>query len=289
MPTPPNSPRVSSPARAKPRESRSPARWSPRMEEMTEPARLAWFETLAADFGPETKRLDAAVAAWQAAPGPAAAAELHAAAEPLRQEDLPPHQSRSRWHRHPGRHARRAPPPPPGSSRTAAGRRRLRPPPLVVVQPRLPAPSPHRLVVARRCPREDHPLRGGPRDRRLRGSPPPARAARSPLLRLLPPADAGRSADLRRSGADPRHPRRPSIRSSPRIASRSTRRRRHRRLLFDLQHPARAQRHFLRQLPDQAGGRRARSREPEPQDLRHPVAAAGLRPLAEGRRCGPGP
>ena len=67
-----------------------------RWEEMSASDRLDWFRTLAADFGPETKRLYAAVAAWQASPSPEAAAELHDAAEPLRQElfrriNLAPH------------------------------------------------------------------------------------------------------------------------------------------------------------------------------------------------------
>ena len=47
---------------------------------------------------------------------------------------------------------------------------------------------------------EDHPPRGGARDRRL-GRPAPPPAARPALLRLLPPAAARRAADLRRGGA----------------------------------------------------------------------------------------
>ncbi|OXC89975.1 hypothetical protein BMR85_012410, partial [Achromobacter sp. KAs 3-5] len=39
------------------------------------------------------------------------------------------------------------------------------------------------------------PLRGRPRDQVL-GRPAPPRRARSPLLRLFPPADAGRAADF---------------------------------------------------------------------------------------------
>jgi malonyl-CoA decarboxylase len=49
-------------------------------------ARLRWFELLASAFGPDAARLAAAVKAWLADPTPPAAAELHRAAEPLRQE-----------------------------------------------------------------------------------------------------------------------------------------------------------------------------------------------------------
>src|SRR6187200_3377981 len=48
--------------------------------------RIAFFEALASRFGPDRVRLDAAIAAWQAAPSDKTAAEIHAAAEPRRQE-----------------------------------------------------------------------------------------------------------------------------------------------------------------------------------------------------------
>src|SRR5690606_7340229 len=51
-------------------------------------ARIAFFETLATRYGPDRVRLDAAVEAWRAAPSDAAAADIHAAAEPRRQELL---------------------------------------------------------------------------------------------------------------------------------------------------------------------------------------------------------
>jgi malonyl-CoA decarboxylase len=54
--------------------------------ELTIGPRIAFFEALATRFGPDPKRLDAAIAAWQRAPSDEAAAEVHHAAEPRRQE-----------------------------------------------------------------------------------------------------------------------------------------------------------------------------------------------------------
>ncbi|WP_371346789.1 malonyl-CoA decarboxylase [Ancylobacter sp. IITR112] len=48
--------------------------------------RIAFFEGLATDFGPDAARLDAALAAHSAKPGAHSVAELHAASEPRRQE-----------------------------------------------------------------------------------------------------------------------------------------------------------------------------------------------------------
>src|SRR5690349_610526 len=59
-----------------------------RYSELTTGPRIAFFEALATRFGPDRQRLEAAIAAWQAAPTDAAAAELHAASEPRRQELL---------------------------------------------------------------------------------------------------------------------------------------------------------------------------------------------------------
>jgi malonyl-CoA decarboxylase len=56
--------------------------------ELTTGPRIAFFEALATRFGPDRARLDAAVAAWQAEPSDATAAEVHRAAEPRRQELL---------------------------------------------------------------------------------------------------------------------------------------------------------------------------------------------------------
>src|SRR5918992_195169 len=57
-----------------------------RYKELTIGPRIAFFEALASRYGVDRKRLDAAVAAWQAAPSEEGAAEIHLAAEPLRQE-----------------------------------------------------------------------------------------------------------------------------------------------------------------------------------------------------------
>jgi malonyl-CoA decarboxylase len=54
--------------------------------ELTVGPRIAFFEALASRFGPERAKLDAAIAAWQANPTDATAANVHHAAEPRRQE-----------------------------------------------------------------------------------------------------------------------------------------------------------------------------------------------------------
>jgi malonyl-CoA decarboxylase len=53
---------------------------------LTTGPRIAFFEALAHRFGPDRERVAAAIAAWQRAPSDETAAELHAAAEPRRQE-----------------------------------------------------------------------------------------------------------------------------------------------------------------------------------------------------------
>jgi malonyl-CoA decarboxylase len=50
--------------------------------------RIAFFEALAARFGSDHERLDAAIEAWHSAPSDVTAAEVHNAAEPRRQELL---------------------------------------------------------------------------------------------------------------------------------------------------------------------------------------------------------
>jgi len=50
--------------------------------------RIAFFEALATRFGPDPKRLNAAIADWQRAPSDETAAEVHLSAEPRRQELL---------------------------------------------------------------------------------------------------------------------------------------------------------------------------------------------------------
>jgi len=57
-----------------------------RYKELTTGPRIAFFEALATRFGPDRARLDAAIKGWEAAPDDAAAAELHGASEPRRQE-----------------------------------------------------------------------------------------------------------------------------------------------------------------------------------------------------------
>ena len=132
-----------------------------RYAELTTGPRIAFFEALATRFGSDQKRIDAAIEAWRAKPSDAAAAELHAAAEPRRQELL-----------------RRLNLAPQGTSALVEMRGQLLDvlprrgdlaavdadfahAVLVLVQSRLPGDAPHRLVDARRHAGEDHPLRGG--------------------------------------------------------------------------------------------------------------------------------
>jgi malonyl-CoA decarboxylase len=59
-----------------------------RYAELTTGPRIAFFETLATRFGTDRTRIEAAIEAWRTMPSDAAATELHAAAEPRRQELL---------------------------------------------------------------------------------------------------------------------------------------------------------------------------------------------------------
>jgi malonyl-CoA decarboxylase len=56
--------------------------------ELTSGPRIAFFEALAHRFGPDHQKLEAAIAAWRAKPSDDAAAQVHRAAEPRRQELL---------------------------------------------------------------------------------------------------------------------------------------------------------------------------------------------------------
>jgi malonyl-CoA decarboxylase len=57
-----------------------------RYAELTTGPRITFFETLASEFGPDHAELDGAIAKWRMSPGDAAAAGIHLASEPRRQE-----------------------------------------------------------------------------------------------------------------------------------------------------------------------------------------------------------
>src|SRR6201985_3829869 len=57
-----------------------------RYQELDATGRVAFFETLARDFGPDKARLTKAIEAWQAQPGDGNGSNLHFASEPRRQE-----------------------------------------------------------------------------------------------------------------------------------------------------------------------------------------------------------
>ncbi len=249
------------------------------------PAGCTFFEALARDFGPDRERLAKAIEAWHAQPGDGNGSALHFASEPRRQELI------RRLNRAPGGTgdlvAMRADllahhEWPQGSRRARPRRRRIC---WLVVQQGVSRAAQDRLVDAGQYSRTDHPLRGRARDPRLGRSAPPHRSRRPPLLRLLPSGAGRRAADLRRGGADRDDPERDRAAARGRPAAGADRARAHRGVLFDLQHPARARRHLLRQFPDQAGGRGIAPRTAEARHFRDAVAGAGLHAVAEaGRR-----
>ena len=169
--------RIFCPAAARPRAWRWRAKSSP-LRRIDAPGRASpssrrWRQR----FGPDRARMEHAVAAWREAPSDATAAEVHAAAEPRRQELF------RRLNLAPG-----------GTAALvrmreqlidaldhrddlARGRRGFRASVLVLVQPRLPGAAPHRLVDAGDRAGKDHPLRGGARDPRL-GRPAPRASIR---------------------------------------------------------------------------------------------------------------
>ena len=249
--------------------------------------RRAFLALLAERFGPDRAAVEAAIAAMQARRARRdrdAARRLRAAAAGAAATPQP----RARRDRGAGQDARGAPEAPARASGAAPARLRLRASLRLVVQPRLPGAAPHRLDDAGEHPREDHPLRGGARHPELGRPPQPARADRPALLRLLPPAARRRAADLRRGGADrgdPRQRRRPA---RPRPRADRGGEGDDGGVLLDLQHPEGPRRRLLRQLPHQAGGRGPEGGAAEREDLRHPLAGAGLRRLAEARAGGRG-
>ena len=173
-----------------------------------------------------------------------------------------------------------------GRSGSCRARSRRRASVGLMVQQGVSRAAPDRLVDTRQHPGTDHPLRGRARDQRLGRSAPPHRSGRPALLRLLPSGAGRRAPDLRRGGADGDDPDRDRAAACGRPAAGRDRARPHRGVLFDLQHPARPGRHFLRQLPDQAGGRGIAPRIAEARYLRDAVAGAGLHAMAEaGQRC----
>src|ERR1700750_729894 len=61
-----------------------------RYHELDATGRVAFFETLARDFGPDRAKLAKAIEAWQAQPGDGNGSLVHFASEPRRQELIRP-------------------------------------------------------------------------------------------------------------------------------------------------------------------------------------------------------
>ena len=243
------------------------------------------FETLARDYGPDREKLSQAIESWRAQPNDNDASDLHFASEPRRQELF------RRLNRAPG-----------GTSDLVAMRADL----LALmkgnkdlaaldrdvvhlvflVQQGISRAAQDRLVDASQYSGTDHPLRGGARNPRLGRFAPPHRPDRPALLRVLSPAAHRRAADLRRGRPDRDDPGRDCAAARRRPAAGADRTRAHRGVLFDFEYAERTWRHFLRQFPDQAGGRGIAARTAEARHFRHAVAGAGLHAVAEaGRRC----
>ncbi len=168
-----------------------------------------------------------------------------------------------------------------GASAPRLGGRRPHAPLRLVVQPRLPRASPHRLEHAGLGAGKAHRVRGGARDPRLSG-PQAAPGARPPLLRVLPPRAAGGAAGVRGGrvrGRDARgrgaHPLPGKRRGRPAEGAM-------RGVLLDHELPGGAQGHFVRQLPHQAGGPGPARGTAEPAPVRDPFAHSGLPALAAG-------
>ena len=77
-----------------------------RYNELTIGPRIAFFEALASRYGVDRKRLDAAVAAWQAAPSEEAAAEIPSRGRTAAAGTVPPAQSCAQRNRCACAHAR---------------------------------------------------------------------------------------------------------------------------------------------------------------------------------------
>ena len=256
-----------------------------RYHDLDAAGRLTFFETLARDFGPDREKLSQAIESWRSQPNDSDASDLHFASEPQRQELI------RRLNRAPG-----------GTSDLVAMRADL----LALMKGNKDLAALDRdvvhllsswfnrgFLVLRRIDWSTpanileqiiryeavHEIRDW-NDLRRRIDP-----DRPPLLRLLPSPAQRRTADLRRGRADRDDPDRDRAAARRRASAGADRTRAHRRVLFDLEYAKRAWRHFLRQLPDQAGGRGVAARIAEAGHVHHAVAGAGLHAMAEaGRR-----
>ncbi len=140
-----------------------------------------------------------------------------------------------------------------------------------VVRYRLPGAAADRLEQSRRTAGEAGGLRGGARNPLLARPEEPA-GFRSPMLRVLPSAHAGRAADLRRGGAGEGAGRQRAASARREGAAARSARGGYRDLLLDQQLPAGAGGHQLRQFPDQARGRGTVAGIPQSEDVRDAVA-----------------
>ena len=190
-----------------------------RYHDLDDAGRLAFFESLTRDFGPDRERLAQAIESWRDA------AERRRRQRPafcLRAAAAgtdPPAQPRARRHQRAGGDARRSARRHERRQGSCRARPRRRASAVFMVQQGISRAAQDRLVDAGEHSGKDHSLRGGARNPRLGRSAPPHRPRRPALLRLLPSRAGRRAPDLRRGGADgSRFPAR-SRRCSPKTAS----------------------------------------------------------------------
>ena len=165
----------------------------------------------------------------------------------------------------------------------AQGRRRLRAPVRLLVQSRLSRPAPIDWSTPGRHAGADHPLRGRARDPGLGRSAPPRAAADRRCFGFFHPSLIDEPLIFVEVALTREIPASIQALLAEERAILPAERGDDRRLLLDQQLPAGPARRLVRQLPDQAGGRGAVARAAGAQDLRHPVAGAGLRGLARAR------
>ena len=272
--------RTCCPGAARPPAWRSRAKFSAAMPN-SPPARASpssrrWRER----FGPDPARMEQAIAAWRRKPSDAdrrrSARRLRAAPAGT----VPPAQSRARRHRRAGAHARAVD----GRARSPAEDLAAVDDDFVhlfsswfnrgfLVLRRIDWSTP--AIVLEKIIRYEavHEIRDWD-DLRRRIDPPDRRC-----YAFFHPALVDEPLIFVEVALDARYPRRD--RADPRQRPQRVRRTRqgaHRGVLFDLELPARACRRFVRQFPDQAGGRGDLPRTAQAHDIRHAVAGDRVSP-----------
>ena len=271
-------------AAARPPAWRSPARSWRATPTLTIGPRIAFFEALATTFGHDRARIDAAIAAWRQSPSDETAAELHRRQRAAAARAVSPAQPCARRHRRAGAHARAT------ARRHGPPRRsRRRSTTISSICSRRGSTAafwccaastgrPRRSILEKIIRYEAvHEIQDWD-DLRRRIDPPDRRcyAFFHPALVDEPLIFVEVALTARNPGRDRADPGRQARRGRPGARDDGG-------VLFDHQLPARARRRDLRPLPDQAGGRGGVARGAARLDLRHAVAGAEFRRMAQAR------